>query len=850
MENRFNDTKYVLLIFLFFLIIFSISNINAVDPDFNTTNETAIASNDNNTLSVENSTDLMVVSESEDNFIDENKSSDEAKSTVESKSVNKLSEDNKTIKGDISTSLSAPSTISMKYHDGTQLIVRINCNESLDGKYLKMILDNNETYWRPINNNQANLTIYSYVGRHNIYCEFSYFGYTMSSCNVVITVEDNRIETILTADDLEMYYQDGSSYIVYLRDINGTKIANTYVTINIFNKNVNRTYFATTDNEGVAYVIISFGSGEYNVFTTFRGNNDYKSSNMTSKITIKKYVTSLSSEGITKYYGEDKNLSAKIVDSDGIELPNCYITIKISNRTYYRKSNGNGLIFLPINLRPGNYTAEINFNGTVSGYEKSSTTAKVVVLGYPTKIISNDIIKYYRNGTNLNGQLTVYNELLNTTSPLNDTFITLFVSGKNYYRTTDADGRFNLNINLKPGNYTVTISYRGYTGYLSSNKTVHVVVIPYVTRLTVNDLVKYYRNASRLEGNLYLIGDNGSETPFNNTYVNITVSSKTYNVRTNENGSFNLNINLNPKKYQAIINYAGRTGYLSSNKIINITVLSYTTKLVGNDLVKYYRNASRLEGNLYLIGDNGSETPFNNTYVNITVSSRTYNVCTDENGSFHLNINLNPGNYNATIKYNGRTGYSASNITLKINVLKINTYIISNLLIKYYRNTSRLIVHVSDQNGNSLSGAYINITVSGKTYSRRTNETGDANLTINLNVGNYTVDLYYSGSNGYSSSRSKVNITVIPVPVRIESLSADIPLNGTYYVRVVNNNGNPVNSAALVFTIRNRTYYRYTDSDGVASLTIRLRQGNYNMDVRPANDNYIGNNLLETISVG
>ena len=291
----------------------------------------------------------------------------------------------------------------------------------------------------------------------------------------------------------------------------------------------------------------------------------------------------------------------------------------------------------------------------------------------------------------------------------------MFVSGKNYYRTTDADGRFNLNINLKPGNYTVTISYRGYTGYLSSNKTVHVVVIPYVTRLTVNDLVKYYRNASRLEGNLYLIGDNGSETPFNNTYVNITVSS------------------------------------------------------------------------------------------------RTYNVCTDENGSFHLNINLNPGNYNATIKYNGRTGYSASNITLKINVLKINTSIISNLLIKYYRNASRLIVHVSDQNGNSLSGAYINITVSGKTYSRRTNETGDANLTINLNVGNYTVDLYYSGSNGYSSSRSKVNITVIPVPVRIESLSADIPLNGTYYVRVVNNNGNPVNSAALVFTIRNRTYYRYTD---------------------------------------
>ena len=201
------------------------------------------------------------------------------------------------------------------------------------------------------------------------------------------------------------------------------------------------------------------------------------------------------------------------------------------------------------------------------------------------------------------------------------------------------------------------------------------------------------------------------------------------------------------------------------------------------------------------------------------------------------------------INYKGRTGYLSSNKNVFLNILKSSTFLSANTLVKYYRDSKLLIVHLENIYGNAISRAYINITINGKTYSKRTNATGDANLTINLGVGNYTVNLYYPGSKGYLSSSSQVKVTVLPVPVVIQSLGADIAINGTYSVKVFDENDNPVNSMCLAFKIRNRTYYRYTNSEGIASLILNLKEGNYNMDIRPANGNYEGDNLIETVFV-
>lgn len=846
MVNKFNEKQYVLLIFLFFLILFSINCLNATDPD--NVGDVATTASDNNTLNVESlNADLLEVNTS-DNNIPENQKSDGVNTPDRSQNVICESNENESIENDIPTSLNAPSNITMKYHDGTQLVVTINCNESLDGKYLKMILDN-ETYWRPINDNKANLTIYSYVGTHHMYCEFSYSGYITSSCWVTINVLDNRIETNLNTSNMEMYYKDGSSLLIHLTDVNGSDIVNNYVNINIYNNRINRTYFKTTDTMGIASVTIEFGGGEYNVFATFRGNNEYKPCNVSSKIVVHKYNPKIIVDNFTKYYGEDNNLTARIVDDEDFPVNNAYITVKIGNKTYYKKSDDEGYIYVPLNFRPGNYVAMIDFNGS-TGYEKTFTTTNILIKGHQTEIISEGFTKYYRNETNLEGQLLVHNGTSNTVVPLNDTFITIFVNNRTYYRTSDSDGRFNLTFSFRPGDYYAVISYRGYGGYLSSNKTVHIKVIAHATHLVVSDLTKYYRNESNLKGTLYLYDPElDSYQPFNGTYVNISANSKNYNVRTDENGSFVLNVNFYPGVYSANVSYNGRTGYLSSTKTITITVLSRKTRFVTKNLTGYYGNTNLLVGNLYVTNDNGTEEPFNATYVNITVNSKSYNVRTDENGTFKLNVSSYIGGYPIIINYKGRTGYLSSNKIIFLNILKSSTFLSSNSLVKYYRDSKLLIAHLESMNHKAISRAYINITINGKTYSRRTNETGDANLTINLGVGNYTVDLYYSGSKGYLSSTAKVNVTVRPIPIVIQSLGADIVTNGTYSVKVFDENGNPVNNVCLVFNIRNRTYYRYTNSDGIASLILNLKEGNYNMDIRPANGNYEGDNLVETVFV-
>lgn len=47
---------------------------------------------------------------------------------------------------------------------------------------------------------------------------------------------------------------------------------------------------------------------------------------------------------------------------------------------------------------------------------------------------------------------------------------------KTYTRTTDSDGKFSIPINLKKGDYVVTVNYGGGILYSPSNRTVNLHV--------------------------------------------------------------------------------------------------------------------------------------------------------------------------------------------------------------------------------------------------------------------------------------------------------------------------------------------------------------------------------------
>ncbi|WP_405270845.1 hypothetical protein [Methanobrevibacter sp.] len=80
-----------------------------------------------------------------------------------------------------------------------------------------------------------------------------------------------------------------------------------------------------------------------------------------------------------------------------------------------------------------------------------------------TKIETNDVTTYYKE----NAQLVSYLKGSDNQPVLNKS-VSVSINGKVYNKTTDADGKFVLDLNLKPKTYVATINFAGDDDYASS----------------------------------------------------------------------------------------------------------------------------------------------------------------------------------------------------------------------------------------------------------------------------------------------------------------------------------------------------------------------------------------------
>lgn len=83
-------------------------------------------------------------------------------------------------------------------------------------------------------------------------------------------------------------------------------------------------------------------------------------------------------KNLTKAYGAATPLVAELMDNN-IPISNKNMVIRINGVDYRRVTNQNGLISLNINLLPGNYSADIKFNGD-SEYNPATKSVSVKIL--------------------------------------------------------------------------------------------------------------------------------------------------------------------------------------------------------------------------------------------------------------------------------------------------------------------------------------------------------------------------------------------------------------------------------------------------------------------------------------
>ncbi|WP_407378598.1 right-handed parallel beta-helix repeat-containing protein [Methanobrevibacter sp.] len=323
-------------------------------------------------------------------------------------------------------------------------------------------------------------------------------------------------------------------------------------------------------------------------------------------------------------------------------------------------------------------------------------------------------------------------------------------------------------------------------------------------------------NSTKVNYDVILKDSSGIEVA--NGTLNIELNGETYTVVTNENGTASIEAILPNGNYTVVVNFDGndKLGKKTEQAIISVDSPK-TVDLSAPEIELYYKNGTRF---IVTLTSNG--TAVSNETVIIMLNGVNNTRKTNENGTCSIAINLNCGEYDAVVYYNGSDKYDPAITNSKITVLST---ISAEDVTKVYRNGTQYYATFTDGEGNPLAnGTEVKFNINGVMYIRKTNENGTAKLNINLNQGTYIL----TATNPENGEETANTITVIPKIVENSDLVKYYRNDSQYVVRVLGDDGNPVGANETVtFNINGVMYERKTNASGYAKLNINLNPGTY-----------------------
>uniref|UniRef100_UPI00388D2F78 hypothetical protein n=1 Tax=Methanobrevibacter sp. TaxID=66852 RepID=UPI00388D2F78 len=340
---------------------------------------------------------------------------------------------------------------------------------------------------------------------------------------------------IITADDVVMYYKNGTRYVILLTDQNGNALANKTVTITLNGVSYNR----ETNENGTASIAINLLAGNYTASVLYVGEDNFTNTSSENNITV---LTTVFGDDLVKTFRNGTQYYATFLDGQGNPLANTDVIFNIHGVFYTRQTNASGQAKLNINLDQGEYiiTAYHPVNG-----EMHANNITVLPL-----IQSNDLVKYFKNESQF--VVTIFGEDGNPVGAGEN--VTFNINGVFYTRQTNASGQAKLNINLAQGNYTITTMYK--ESMVANN----IEVLPI---LYAKDLVMKQGTSDQFRARLV----DGQGNPYPGQNVTFNINGIFYQRTTDDGGWTALNIKLSAVADTYIIT-SMYNGCTISNKII------------------------------------------------------------------------------------------------------------------------------------------------------------------------------------------------------------------------------------------------------------------------------------------
>ena len=386
--------------------------------------------------------------------------------------------------------------------------------------------------------------------------------------------------------------------------------------------------------------------------------------------------------------------------------------------------------------------------------------------------------------------------------------VTVSVDGKEYKVAIENGKAVKTISGLKADDYTVTVKYAGDNNYNEATAD---------AEFSVSKISDYNMDISVPEIKEGVNSTISVDLPKDATgTVTVEIDGKKYTANVID-GTANVIVSgLSAGDYNITTVYSGDAKYDSMTKKGNVTVIpNVNVNLDVSDVEMFYHDGSRLVAKL----TDFQGKPIVNATIYFSINGVIYAKTTDANGTASMGLNLDSNVYPVTVTYNGSAFYSkiSKNITVTIN-----SSIIADDLVKMYQNATRFYAKFIGSDGKVLANTQVKFNIHGVFYTKTTNNDGVADLGIMLRPGTYILTAY----NPVTGEQQGFNITVKSLIVQ-NDLTKYYMNASKFQATIYDKNGSLAVNKNVTFNIHGVFYTRTTDENGVVSLGISLRPGEY-----------------------
>ena len=151
--------------------------------------------------------------------------------------------------------------------------------------------------------------------------------------------------------------------------------------------------------------------------------------------------------------------------------------------------------------------------------------------------------------------------------------------------------------------------------------------------------------------------------------------------------------------------------------------------------------------------------PLKSKKLKVLINDKLKTVKTDSDGTATLKINLDAKKYKIHISYSGNEEFNSVSKDFNVKVYKLKSKLVRHA--NFVMHGKEISIYLLDKFSEAISGKQVSLKINGKTFNKKTNKDGRANLKINSYYDKFTVKARFDGDARFKASSNTFKYYVV-----------------------------------------------------------------------------------------